>query len=256
MQREASAAVNSSPRDRTRVQLIALYNSTLAGRHASAALAQGLGQRWLPSLQAWLGDDGLAGERGMVARRVLVRLGWLLGALPQAASIHGGLLDRAIREFRAEWRDVAAQLFKDVAAAQREIELLDAELLDCLQVTAAAHSYCPPVPREPLRRLPVPAHPHDREVAPAWQHVLSGSRARRREQSEQVDAMARVAGLRAGDRVMMVLEGGRRETWRVVRREDARDNILLESEETNRQGVLGLQTIATQLAQGRLAILT
>lgn len=255
--------METTQQDRKEAQatLLDLFNNILAGRLASDEMNEALCRDWLPAMAALLRAQSPASADAVVVRRLLVRLGWVLQHLPQAEAIHPGLLDRAIRECRTDWRALAPQLFPDTKTRSRHTLLLDRELLDSLQVSADAHRYCPPFVRRPIapmvsvRTMPTPVHPHDREASGTWRAVLTGSRGQRRDDDGALDSLTRVSRLRAGDRVLMLLPGGLRETWRVLRREAARDNVLLENEDTHRQGVLGLQTMAAQLEQGRLAIL-
>jgi hypothetical protein len=255
--------METAKQDRTeaRATLLDLFNNTLAGRLASDELNEALCRDWLPAMAALLKTRSPASADAVLVRRTLVRLGWVLQNLPQAESIHPSLLDRAIRECRSDWRALVPQLFADHKTQVRHAQLLDSELLDSLQVSAQVHRYAPSAERRPIaplvsvRNVPVAVHPHDRQASGTWQAVLAGSRGQRRDDDGAVDALTRVSRLRAGDRVLMLLPGGLKETWRVLRRESARDNVLLENENSHRQGVLGLQTMAAQLEQGRLAIL-
>lgn len=248
-------------RKEAQATLLDLFNNTLAGRLASDEFSEALSRDWLPAMAALLRIRSPAGADAVLVRRTLVRLGWVLQNLPGADGIHPSLLDRAIRECRADWRALVPLLFAAPAIQLQQARLLDRELLECLEVTAGAHRYRPTSERRPIaplvsvRTVPVAVHPHDREASGTWQAVLAGSCGQRREDEDAVDALTRVSRLRAGDRVVMMLPGGLRETWRVLRREASRDNLLLENEGNHRQGVLGLQTMAAQLEQGRLAIL-
>lgn len=241
--------------------LLDLFNNTLAGQPASHMLNDALAREWLPAVARLLRDQSPASPDHTLVRRLMVRLSWLLKHLPQAESIHAALLDRAIAECRADWRALANQLYGDGRQRVRQVQLLDRELLDPLVASGNAHSYRPVFDRKPIapmvstRVTTMPVHPHDRSATGAWRVVLAGSRERRRDEDDAKHALARVSRLRAGDRVIMLLPGGLKETWRVLRRETTRDNVLLENENTHRQGVLGLQTMAAQLEQGRLAIL-
>lgn len=248
-------------RKEARATLLDLFNNTIAGKPASDEFSEALCRDWLPALNALISRQSPAAPDAVIVRRMLVRLGWLLEQLPNAASIHPALLDRAIRECRTDWRALVPMLFADKRQQVLHAQLLDKELLDSLQVRTDSHVYSPRANRRAIaplvnvRTATVPVHPHDREASGTWQAVLAGSRGQRRDDDGAVDALTRVSRLRAGDRVVMLLPGGLRETWRVLRRETARDNVLLENEASLRQGVLGLQTMAAQLEQGRLSIL-
>lgn len=241
--------------------LLDLFNNAIAGRPASDEFNDALCRDWLPAMSLLLKRRSPASADAVIVRRMLVRLGWLLTQLPQAEAIHPTLLDRAIRECRADWRALVPQLFAEPREQIHHAQLLDRELLDSLEVTRERHCYRPSVVRRQIAPLvsvcttPVAVHPHDREASGTWQAVLAGSRGQRRDDDGAVDSLTRVSRLRAGDRVVMLLPGGLKETWRVLRREATRDNVLLENEGNQRQGVLGLQTMAAQLEQGRLAII-
>lgn len=240
--------------------VVETYNATLAGLPASAALAESLRCDWLPALSALLRRDGRQGARWLAARALLARLGWLLRHLPQASPARAELMDGVIRGFRGELDKCAPLLFMDAVHAAPVLRIVDEELIAALQTAIAPPGT--PVPSRPLlpalRGTSVASsrpHPHDREASGVWQAVLGESRRRRRVEHDAVSALEAVAALRSGDRIALLLPGGGRQTWRVLRRETSRDNVLMENEETLRQGVLGLQTLAAQLAAGRLAIL-
>ena len=248
-------------RDSGQAALAEIFNSVLAGRDASDALGEALHHEWLPAMVALLNRPGASSDHRVHVRRLLVRLGWLLQHLPRAQSIHPGLLDRAVREYRSDWRALVPLLFADAKTRQRHVDLLDGELLDSLQVDGDSQVYRPAVARRPLvpvvgvRATPAPLHPHDRSAPGPWQQVLAVSRERRHDEDKAIDALSRIAQLHAGDRVQLLRPNGMRETWRVVRCEATRDHLLLENEQTHQHGVLGRKSMATQLARGRLAIL-
>jgi hypothetical protein len=248
-------------RKEAQATLLDLFNNTLAGKQASDEFNEALCRDWLPAMHTLVQRQSPASADAVIVRRMLVRLGWLLEQLPRAASIHPALLDRAIRECRTDWRALVPMLFAAPRLQVLHAQLLDRELLDSLEVSPDRHLYRPRVVRRAIaplvsvRAATFCVHPHDREASGTWQAVLTGSRGQRRDDDDAIDALTRVSRLRAGDRVVMLLPGGLRETWRVLRRESARDNVLLENEASLRQGVLGLQTMAAQLEQGRLSII-
>lgn len=134
-------------------RLADLFNSVIAGREASAAMARALESDWLPAMETLLARTDGEALFGMQVRRLLVRLGWLLNALPQATSIHASVLDRAIREYRADWSVLSLQLFPEVKTRLVQADLLESELLDSLHVTVTGHAYRPRVPRAPIAAI-------------------------------------------------------------------------------------------------------
>lgn len=261
-----------------RMMLAGLYNSSLAGHPASQAMHEALTLHWIPAMTALLEREPGA---DIQVRRLIVRLGWLLRHLPQAQAIHAELLRRAIREFRMHWDKLAPALFGNVAEQVRNTDLLEAELLAALRTATNCTEHRSHGRRHPLHPLLTEspahpsahhphlehdrhanvsrphrtAHPHDLGVPAAWQSVLHGSRERKREQGTAVALMTRAAGLRAGERLLISLPGGGQETWRVVRNEPSGRHLLVENEDTRRHGVMGLKSVADQMASGRLSIL-
>lgn len=245
-----------------RALVTGLFNSVLAGRPASDAFGDALCHEWLPAMAAALGQAGEDADMiSMRARRLLVRLGWLLEHLPRAQSIHTDLLARAIREYRADFRAFVPAMFAESATQLRHRELLDRELLDGLEVTAEGQAFRPRTLRIPmapiaaLRSTPSQVHPHDRGMSGVWKAVMLESRDRRRDEQQAMDTLTRIARLREGDRVEVTHPDGSRETWRVLRNVAASQNVLFENESTRRQGVLGVRVLASQYDAGRVAIL-
>ncbi|MFZ5723272.1 MAG: hypothetical protein ACOY33_06385 [Pseudomonadota bacterium] len=229
--------------------LIETYNSLLAGRPVSPAMATTLQQDWVPALASLLRREGHDSARWQQARRLLAMLGWLLRRLPHGRPGESAFLLQGVRDFRDRLHPFSPVLFGSPARCTEALTRLDDALL-----TMLAFMLEPGAPRPHLVPLP-PFSAPDRAAPVSWQRVMDDSLLRKREENGAVDAMRRVAALRAGDRLRMRAGGGRTEIWRVLRCEEARSNVLLVSEETDKQGVMGMTLLAQRVASGSIAIL-
>ena len=231
------------------------FNATVAGHRASPEMAAVLRHDWLPALALALQQGGIDGPLWQQARKVLQRLGWLLQRLPAATAAEIDALANVVRQFRRTFYEAAPALFPDATRRAVVLQVTDAELRAALGGTAArARSplvAVTPAPAAPVRPVERPLYSVDDIIAAERQHAVQPQDPW---QVQFEQRKSRVASLRPGDRLSM-LTGAGVETWRVVRSEPARDNILLVSEDRGRQGALGLSTLVTRLEEGSLTIL-